>query len=227
MSTTTPARTAPEEPLAVSAWRDYDAAARSLPGMSLGDLELTGPVAEACDRLWDQGARQVRLAGAVDLTDTGTPAAAARTVRRLSLVRDLTARAVLVDWELRLDVADSDTWQILNHLQPPRRIDGPAKPSEVLAGWRDGHYLGKCLWRQGPGFVQIRDRRWGDLRRFTADEPHYQEAIERLSHGVPATTLAEDVLTEFREERLVLPVGELMWWVPYRVNRWVQEAMAI
>ncbi|MFE1958916.1 DUF5825 family protein [Streptomyces sp. NPDC059479] len=28
-------------------------------------------------------------------------------------------------------------------------------------------------------------------------------------------------------ERLVLQVGELEWWLPYRVNRWVQEAMAI
>ncbi|MFJ1912706.1 DUF5825 family protein [Streptomyces sp. NPDC088147] len=223
-------------PAAVAAWRDYDPVACALPGMFLGDLALTGSVPEECDRLWELGARRVRLSGAVNLADTATPDAAARTVRTLSLVRDLTARAVLVEWDLRPDpgrgpTAAEDISRLLSHLQPPQRIEGegvaPSAAADALRTWRNGHYLGKCLWRQGPGFVQIRDRRWGDLRRFTVDEPHYQEAIERLAYGAPAASVPADALADFREERLVLAVGGLEWWLPYRVNRWIQEAMTI
>ncbi|MFJ9212417.1 DUF5825 family protein [Streptomyces sp. NPDC102264] len=219
-----------------AAWRDYDPVACALPGMFLGDLALTGSVPEECDRLWELGARRVRLSGVVDLADTGTPDAAARTVRTLSLVRDLTARAVLVEWDLRPDpgrgpTAVEDVSRLLSHLQPPQRIEGEgvdaSAAADALRTWRNGHYLGKCLWRQGPGFVQIRDRRWGDLRRFTVDEPHYQEAIERLAYGAPAESVPADALADFREERLVLAVGGLEWWLPYRVNRWIQEAMTI
>ncbi|MCX5373543.1 DUF5825 family protein [Streptomyces sp. NBC_00103] len=215
-------------------WRDYDPAACALPGMFLGDIALTGPVAEECDRLWELGARRVRLSDAVDLADTAAPDAAARAVRTLSMVRDLTARAVLVEWDLRPDpdggaTATEDVSRLLSHLQPPQRIEGvdPARADDALRTWRNGHYLGKCLWRQGPGFVQIRDRRWGDLRRFTVDEPHYQEAIERLAYGAPASVVPSDALADLREERLVLAVGDVQWWLPYRVNRWIQEAMTI
>ncbi|MFE4913561.1 DUF5825 family protein [Streptomyces sp. NPDC056652] len=223
-------------PAAVSVWRDYDPVACALPGMFLGETALTGSVPEECDRLWELGARRVRLSGVVDLADTGTPDAAARAVRTLSLVRDLTARAVLVEWDLRPDpargpTAAEDISRLLSHLQPPQRIEGegvdPATAEDALRTWRNGHYLGKCLWRQGPGFVQIRDRRWGDLRRFTVDEPHYQEAIERLAYGASAASVPADALADFREERLVLAVGGLEWWLPYRVNRWIQEAMTI
>ncbi|MFI6470080.1 DUF5825 family protein [Streptomyces sp. NPDC050516] len=219
------ALTTATEALTVAAWRDYDPDACALPGMCLGEVELTGPMGEESDRLWELGARRVRLPEPVDLND---PRRADRAVRALSLVRDLTARAVLVEWKLRLDpAAADDTWRTLSHLQPPQRLEGPADAAGDLRRWRDGHYLCKCLWRQGPGFVQIRDRRWGDLRRFTADEPEYQQVIETLAYGAPATSVPPAVLADFVEERLVLEVGELAWWLPYRVNRWIQEAMAI
>ncbi|GGP64884.1 DUF5825 family protein [Streptomyces melanogenes] len=225
MSTALTTRTAA---LTVAAWRDYDPDACALPGMHLGDLELTGPAGEEADRLWETGVRRVRLAEPVDLADLSAPGAAHRAVRALSLVRDLTARAVLVEWRLLLDpAADADTWQVLSHLQPPQRLEGPADAAEALRRWRDGHYLCKCLWRQGPGFVQIRDRRWGDLRRFTADEPEYHQVIEALVPGAPADSVPPAVLADFLSEKLVLEVGDLAWWLPYRVNRWIQEAMAI
>ncbi|MFC4333087.1 DUF5825 family protein [Streptomyces andamanensis] len=216
-------------PPAVLAWRDHDPAACELPGMSLGELALPGPLEDESERLWQLGARRVRLPETVDLAGTVDPGRAAETVAALSLVRDLTARAVLVEWELRLDPGPeaADDWQALSHLQPPQRIDGPEAADEALRTWRRGHYLCKCLWRKGPGFVQIRDRRWGDLRRFTADEPHYEQAIERLAYGAPAHTLPSGVLDDFRGERLVLDVGPLAWWLPYRVSRWLQESMTI
>ncbi|MCI0383736.1 DUF5825 family protein [Streptomyces sp. CNQ085] len=217
MSTTTTERPGDPAPLTVAAWRDYDPRACALPGMRLDDVRVEGPVAAAVDRLWE----------AVDLTAAGDPGAAARAVRDLCLVRDLTARAVFVEWRLRLPPEPSDGWQVLGHLQPPGELEGPEDAAGALARWRQGHYLCKCLWRQGPGFVQIRDRRWGDLRRFTADGPEYHAAITALDHGAHAGDVPAPVLAEFREERLVADVGPLVVWLPYRVRRWIQEAMTI
>ena len=214
-------------PPAVLAWRDYDPSACELPGMFLGELPLPGPRESESARLWHLGARRVRLPATIDLAaDAGTGQAAA-TVAGLSLVRDLTARAVLVEWGLRLPAAPADAWQVLSHLQPPRRIEGPTGADEALRAWQQGHYLCKCLWRKGPGFVQIRDRRWGELRRFTADEPDYEDTIEHLMYGAPSASVPAAVLDDFRSENLVLDIGPLSWWLPYRISRWLQEPMTV
>ncbi|MFJ8194696.1 DUF5825 family protein [Streptomyces sp. NPDC096094] len=216
--------TAPD--LAIRAWRDLDHQARDLPGMSLGRLPVT-PVPQDADRLWALGVRHAELDTAVDLS-VDDPVTHRRAVDRLCLIRDLTARAVSVDWDLLLSPQESDhQWKVLSHLQPPRTIAGLEEAEDALHAWRTRHYLCKLVWRQGPGFVQIRDRRWGDLRRFTADEPRYREAIALLAPGVHHTEVPADVLEEFTAEHLVLRVGELAWWLPYRVSRWLQEAMAV
>ncbi|MFD4549158.1 DUF5825 family protein [Streptomyces sp. NPDC058466] len=210
----------------VRAWRDHDADARELPGMSLGRIPLTADAADA-DRLWESGVRLVELERPVDLGAIGD-AAHREAVDLLCLIRDLTARAVQVDWDLGLPAeGDAEQWKLLSHLHPPRGITGLDDGDDILHAWRTRHYLCKLVWRQGPGFVQIRDRRWGDLRRFTADESHYLDAIARLDRGVAHTSVSADVLAEFTAEHLVLRVGELAWWLPYRVNRWLQEAMAV
>ncbi|GAA5608955.1 hypothetical protein CP981_34320 [Streptomyces platensis] len=222
-STATP----PTRALTLHAWRDYDKDACALPGMSLGAVDLTAPPDDQAARLWELGARRVEFTGEIDLTAVDDPADADRAVRSLCLIRDLTARAVLVQWQLRLPPEPDDGWRDLSHLQPPRTLTGPTDPAAALAEWRNGHYLCKCLWRQGPGFVQIRDRRWGELRRFTAEEPEYQQAIDRLSYGAPLRDVPPAIAADFLAERLVSRTGPLLWWLPYRVNRWIQEAMAV
>ncbi|MFG2635413.1 DUF5825 family protein [Streptomyces sp. NPDC048362] len=213
-------------PPAVLAWRDHDAQARTLPGMSLGRVPLT-PDAGAAERLWSMGARRAELDIPVDLDACG-PAAARAAIDRLCLVRDLTARAVQVDWDLRLPTSHGDqTWKVLSHLQPPRTVSGLTDPETALRAWRTRHYLCKLVWRQGPGFLQIRDRRWGDLRRFTADDPRYPTAVARLDRGAHRSDIAPDILEELTAEHLVLTAGDLVWWLPYRVARWLQEAMAV
>ncbi|MET7654502.1 DUF5825 family protein [Streptomyces sp. NPDC005486] len=212
--------------LTIRAWRDLDPQARGLPGMSLGSLPVT-PQPQQADRLWDLGVRHAELDTTVDLS-TDDPATHRRLVDRLCLVRDLTARAVSVDWDLRLSPQEAaHQWKVLSHLQPPRTLTGLEGADEALHAWRTRHYLCKLVWRQGPGFIQIRDRRWGDLRRFTADEPRYREAITHLDQGAHHAGVPADVLEEFTAEHLVLRVGELAWWLPYRVSRWLQEAMAV
>ncbi|MCQ9129608.1 DUF5825 family protein [Streptomyces hilarionis] len=210
----------------VRAWRDLDPQARDLPGMSLGTLPVTSQPRQV-DRLWDLGVRHAELDTVVDLSNDD-PASHRRVVERLCLVRDLTARAVSVDWDLRLSPGESaHQWKVLSHLQPPRTVTGLDGAEEALHAWRTRHYLCKLVWRQGPGFLQIRDRRWGDLRRFTAEEPRYREAVDLLLTGAHHTDVPADVLEEFTAEHLVLRVGELAWWLPYRVSRWLQEAMAV
>ncbi|MDF3299178.1 DUF5825 family protein [Streptomyces tropicalis] len=211
---------------AVRAWRDHDTEARTLPGMSLGRVPLAADPGDAA-RLWAMGVRRAELDTAVDLAAAG-PDAARAAVDRLCLVRDLTARAVQVDWDLRLPADGAErTWKVLSHLHPPRTLAGPDDPETALHVWRTRHYLCKLIWRQGPGFLQIRDRRWGDLRRFTADDPRYPGAVARLDRGVHHADVPADVLGELTAEHLALRVGDLAWWLPYRVSRWLQEAMAV
>ncbi|WP_308014057.1 DUF5825 family protein [Streptantibioticus parmotrematis] len=206
----------------VLAWRDYDPAVRTLDGMCLGTVEVDGEPAEAARRLWDAGARRVELPGTVDLAGPRDPVA---TVWALCLVRDLTALGVVVDWRLRL--APGTDWRTLSHLQPPRATTGTPDDTEVPGRWRHGYYLGKCLWRRGPGFVQIRDRRWGALHRFTVDEPEYQEAIALLSCGAPRSAVPPAVLADLEQERLVGSVGGQAWFLPYRVRRWAKGAITL
>lgn len=216
-----PACTPP--PLTVTAWRDYDPDVCALPDMALGAFELTGPTDRESDRLWERGARRVHLPDPVDLTASGPRAL--HTVRSLCLIRDLTARAVCVQWEMRWAGTPLDgAWRALGHLQPPTRLTGSTPSMTIRQQWCEEHYLCKCVWRKGPGFLQIRDRRWGELRRFTVAEPAYRDAIALLVHGAHDTAVPAPVLADFRAERLVHQVGEWAWWLPYRVNRWAQES---
>lgn len=145
---------------AVQAWRDHDTRARELPGMSLGRVPL-GADPGAAERLWAMGARRAGLDAPVALAAPG-PAAARAALDRLSLVRDLTARAVLVDRDLNLPADRADQlWKVLSHLQPPRTLTGPVDADTALHAWRTRHYLCRLVRRRGPGFLQIRDRRWG------------------------------------------------------------------
>ncbi|MEU6672492.1 DUF5825 family protein [Streptomyces sp. NPDC046727] len=213
---------------AVQAWRDHDSQARTLPGMSLGRVPLSADAGDA-ERLWAMGTRRAELDAPVDLALTGTAAARAA-IDRLCLIRDLTARAVQVDWDLRLPPARADhLWKVLSHLQPPRTLTGLADPDAdtALHAWRTRHFPCKLIWRQGPGFLQIRDRRWGDLRRFTADDPRCPAAVARLDRGTPTKDVPADILEELDAEHLVLRADDLAWWLPYRVTRWLQEAVAV
>ncbi|ARQ67584.1 DUF5825 family protein [Streptomyces marincola] len=210
-------------PPAVRAWRDYDARALETPGMFLGEVPLSGPTDALVDRLWDLGARRVELPGRVDLADPGDPEG---TVRALGLVRDLTAQAVYTQWRLRLPASAPD-WVPFCHLQPPAVLEGVPDAGAVLARWRETHYLGKCQWRRGPGFFQLRDRRWGDLRRFTLTDDAYLAAVETLVPGARADDVPTPVLAAFEAEKLAWRVGDRVAWLPYATRRWAQSAMLI
>ncbi|GAA3886086.1 hypothetical protein GCM10023084_43580 [Streptomyces lacrimifluminis] len=148
-----------------------------------------------------------------------------RDLRALDFVRVATARGLLVRWRLeagrRADPAL--TARDLSHLQPPVSLDGP-RSAERLAQWRERFYVGRCIWRRGPGFVQIRDRRDGALGLFDLAEPAYIQAVHLLEEQ-RTDGIGPDVLAALRAERLVLDFGGHDWWAPCLIDRWPAPSM--
>ncbi|MFJ7263548.1 DUF5825 family protein [Streptomyces globosus] len=200
--------------MVVEAWRDYDPAVRALPGMRLGPLEPGGATArEDAERLHAAGARCVRLPEPVEVCAGAGP----RSARALALVRELTGRAVAVEWTARCGDGCAGRGE-LGHLYPPQEVEGAA--AGAARGWRAAYFPGKCVYRRGPGFVEVRDRRFGPLELFTIDEPLFVAAVGALRDGAAAGAVPEGVLAELEGARLVSRLGGRAWWLPVPVHRW-------
>jgi hypothetical protein len=211
-------------PLRLTLWRDHDEELLRIPAISMGSRPVgTGDPAELAAALYRDGVRRVALEGPVDLSGGQPPATV---VARLLLVAALTSWALVVDWELRLG-GDPAGWRLLNHLYPPRVVAGADTTTQIRDDWREGFCLCRCVWRQGPGFVEVRDRRAGSLARFVIDEPDYLQAIDRLSAGCPAAQVSPGVLEDLVNEGLAGRIGDLAWWMPYRVRRWPPAALVV
>lgn len=201
-------------------WKDRDAAAMRLPGIYHGALDRPpdDPV-HAVAQLASEGVQFVRVPEPVDLTDPDGASA----VAVLLLVRELTGQGIAVDWTLR--TADPAQWQALSHLYPPAAVlrgsAGEKCDAGVVTAWRGSFHIAKCGYRRGPGFLEIRDHRWGSLRRLVVNAPR-STAFQRLLDGVPAVLSAstERVLERHLRENLVHRAGRYVWWTPYRLRRW-------
>jgi hypothetical protein len=136
----------------------------------------------------------------------------------LSFVRELTSHGMEVDWRARL-VPDSPQWWVFGHLFPPSTLEGPGG-DELLALWRSRYHVGRCFLRRGPGFVQIRDRRHGGLRRLTIADGEYLAAIEALLADRGAASVPDQVVSVFEKQNLAVRIGGDVWWAPYRLARW-------
>ncbi|HEY3734938.1 MAG TPA: DUF5825 family protein [Streptosporangiaceae bacterium] len=191
-------------------WRDHDPVVNAEPGMGLGTVNAIPEPVAAAAAWYRRGVRMVAFTDPVDLT--GDPAQA---VARLVLIRELTAHGMAIDWALH---ADEDlSWRDLSHLYPPTSMSGV--PGDLL-DWQAAFRLCRCVHRFGPGFVQIRDRRFGGLRRTTVKGPDCPRDIETLMRGSPEGELEEPLVRDLTDRRLVGRAGTLLWWLPYRVRRW-------
>jgi hypothetical protein len=207
----------------ISAWRDYDQEAVSLrDGMSMGTWPLIAGSCASADDLFADGARQVTVHETIDLGSTD----AHNVVQALAFVRDLTACGIVVDWKLRVGDAPDD-WRVLSHLYPPASLtldnaNGADELGDAAAReeWASSYVLTKLAARRGPGMLQIRDRRWGGLRNVTISSPEFLAAIARMEYGAPTAEIPARVLGKLRSTQLVGAVGDLTWWLPYRVRRW-------
>ncbi|MEO6504113.1 MAG: DUF5825 family protein [Jatrophihabitantaceae bacterium] len=214
--------TAPDH-LSLTMWRDPDDDVLALPGIAMGTLPGVGDPSELASRLYRDGVRRVELSRPVDLSggmDHRT------LVWSMLLLRELTSWGIAVDWQLRPG-EHAEVWQRLNHLYPPAALLGHPDADEVLTDWRETFYLCKCVFRRGPGFVEVRDRRNASLSRFIVDDPEYLAAIEALINGVLAADVSQGVLREFVDEGLAGVAGDLAWWLPYRVRRWPWPSMIV
>ncbi|MDP4501075.1 DUF5825 family protein [Nonomuraea turcica] len=181
-------------------------------------VRLHNPDPFPAGELYRSGVRTVELDQPVDLV-APSPA----DCRGMDIVRLATARGMRVIWEIR-SMPPSIGADALSHLHPPRRIQGP-DGAEKIAAWWEEFYLGRCCWRQGPGFLQIRDRRSRRLVKYTLTEPDLIAALRELdqgNHGVPAEAIGPLI-----EEGLVLAMGELFWLAPYRMVRWPFPSMTV
>src|SRR5262249_5442169 len=145
-----------------------------------------------------QGVRRVDLGCPVDLTGG---------VDRhflvwiLILLRECTSWGIVVDWTFRPGEY-LQIWQRLNHICPPSAIIGQPDAEEIVKTWRETFYLCKCVYRRGPGFVEVRDRRAGLLSRFVIDDPDYLAAVDALLPGAAAAGIPRHVLADFITEGL-------------------------
>lgn len=201
-------------------------------GSQAGEVRLTRPPANpvrAARSLYSAGTARVTLVEPVAISPDEDD------LRRLDLVRELTAWAVRCDWNLRLnDPVLSDPgesglpdWRALAHLYPPRWVDGDCSDRVDLAEWRNRWYPGRCLMRHGPGFVEVRDRRRDVLDRYVVDDTAFVEDLRALGSGVHPASLAGSVTESLQEAGLLVALGERLWWAPARVRRWPVPAMVV
>jgi hypothetical protein len=225
MPTTTTTTTS----LTLTTWRDHDEEVLQLPAMSpvVTVVEESATWAATAAELYGKGVRRVALDRPADLSGAVTAHAIVST---MLLLGELTSWGIVIDWDVDLG-ADPEVWRSFCHLHPPRRIlntQDSKNSEEIRQEWRSTFYLGKCVYRKGPGFVQVRDRRArGSLTRYTLDDPAYLEAVERLSTGCPADTVPSEVLDHLVGESLAGRAGQLAWWLPYRIHRWPWPSFAV
>ncbi|MET8543587.1 DUF5825 family protein [Kitasatospora sp. NPDC004799] len=113
--------------------------------------------------------RLVVLTEPVALGAGGRPAAEA-----VRLLRECQSHVLPVHWTAAPDDPAAADFALhhLYHLPPPAALAGGPEAAEALADWRATYGYGRFYYRQGPGFVQVRDRRDPEASaRFALDHP--------------------------------------------------------
>ena len=191
----------------VQLWRDYEPCLDGNERMFVGRASISP---DTCPDLFEEGVRRVVLEAPVDLT---SPMA----LDALILVRELTGASIAVDWRVRFPAAHGGNWRLLSHLFPPSQT---LPDPDVQRTWRGDYHFFKCVYRRGPGFFQVRDRRSGSLRRMTIKDDAARQVIDSLLRGVAVRDVPTGILSSLTKPGLVGVLGERAWWLPYRAERW-------
>ncbi|WP_158628620.1 DUF5825 family protein [Saccharopolyspora rhizosphaerae] len=185
---------------------------RAWPGREPVLRQRVSPTAgEQARELFTRGIRRVVFTEPVALAGSAGRDA-------LDLLRELGAWGVRVEWTAT-EVPPG--WEPFGHLPPPRRTSAAAEE------WHARFHPGKCVFRQGPGFLQVRDRRSGVLDCYTIEEPHLQDTVHRLAGGADPRECDPDAVALFAEHGLLVRAGSLAWWAPARLRRWPVPAMVM
>ena len=149
---------------------------------------------------------------------------AKRSLEFLRFNRDCLSFGIHLDWTGTVeDTLDSAR---LSHLVPPRVSDDDARQ----ATWARDHSYGRCYWRNGPGFVLIKDTRaGGEPARFVLDEPDTVALFRALASPKRAdeTNANPRDLSALLDEGLVLSLDGWLLALPSRMRRWPIPALAL
>jgi hypothetical protein len=144
----------------------------------------------------------------------------------LRRLRDATSDAVRLRWIL--GGLPSLPLRSYVHLVPPLRGVDEAT-AEHARGWQADYRYGSYFYREGPGFVTVKDVRPGEEpRRLTIDE-----GSEHFLAMTTATTVADldpeatELLEVAEEAELVIRQGDLLLTLPYRLRHWPVPYVAI
>ncbi|MEV4158872.1 DUF5825 family protein [Nonomuraea dietziae] len=139
-------------------------------------------------------------------------------VRRL---RDHLAEGVVPQWSG--DLLPSLNWLMVCHLPPPSGEGGNADT------WRRRFRIGLCYYRQGPGFIQIKDLR-EDPVTLLLDDPVVVGVFARCLEPTPLRLLSAgeaEAAGALMNERLLLRLGDSVVTLPHRMKRWPIPAYAV
>ena len=152
------------------------------------------------------------------------------TLEFIRFLRDATGHGVRVLWggwcdpELPLDQ--------LVHLYPPEyTLKGPA--DGLVERWRQSYRYGLLYWRQGPGFIKIKDARPfpGNPVKVTFGDPRLLSAFGRLEEPVDLAAYHEDwwpsAIDTFHQTHLCFASDGMGIRLPYRMRVWPIPAFSI
>lgn len=174
------------------------------------------------EQLVEAGVRVIEVEGAVILGGE-TPG---RTVRFIRFLRDATSRLVVVRWAGGVELAPDDLK--LSHLGPPENL--PAQP-HLLDQWRSGHRYAAFYWRQGPGFVLVKDTRPGrPVARYLIEGQLDMQAFHAL-HGARRRSTVPSELRDSVDALvaagLAVQAGDWITLLPTRIRLWPVPFTAI
>ena len=146
-----------------------------------------------------------------------------QTLEFLRFNRDCLSFGIDLDWTGSVEPTLDGS--VLSHLIPPR-ADG----ARLHADWMRDHRQGRCYWRNGPGFVSIKDTRAGrQAARFVLDAPKMVALFLRLGSVQRADDASADAqdLGALLDEGLVMSLDGWLLALPYRMRRWPIPALAV
>ncbi len=192
-------------------WRDPTVRDHSL--MAMGAVSVEQDWVAGAGALYRRGVRVVRVDKPVPLCGPQADTA----MGALVLIRELTGYGVCVEWTAQCRTG-CDDHRLFGHLWPPATVLGVEAP--VAREWRQRFFPAKCVFRRGPGFLEVRDRRWGSLELFTIEEPTWCDAVMAMMEGAPVDLVPRQARQVFAEARFTVTRGGRVWWLPAQVRRW-------
>lgn len=140
-------------------------------------------------------------------------------LRLLRFLREATCHTLRLEWTLGgrplVELRD------LIHLVPP--TDGVADAADFVTDWRAGYRYGLYYYRQGPGFVTVKDvRPGGEAVHLTIDG----DSAAQFRTLATATTVADldadsaTALADVVDYGLALRGQDALLMLPYRLRRW-------